>query len=48
MVSLLMAGTGEPARTLIMPPVMFGITAIVIFGVLLAVTYAFRNVGRKH
>jgi hypothetical protein len=44
----LLSESVETARTLPMSPAMFGITAILAFAVLLAVTYAFRNIGKKH
>jgi hypothetical protein len=47
MVSLL-SETAEATRTLPLSPGMFGAVAIVAFAALLAVTFAFRNVGKKH
>jgi hypothetical protein len=48
MLTSLFSATEETARTLPMSPGMFGIVAIVAFGALLAVTFAFRNIGKKH
>lgn len=31
-----------------MPPIAFGVTALVIFAVLLLVTFSFRSVGTRH
>jgi hypothetical protein len=46
--SLLAAATTEAPASLPMPPAAFGITAIVVFAVLLVATLAFRNAGRRH
>lgn len=40
--------TVETTRTLFMDPAWFGILALVAFAVLLAVTFAFRSIGKKH
>jgi hypothetical protein len=42
------AETAEPKRHLPMPPEAFGILAIVVFLILLAITWAFRSSGTKH
>ena len=47
MANLLAAGT-EAAHALPFPPSVFGIGALLVFGLLLAVTYAFRSVSNKH
>ena len=47
MAILLAAGT-EAAQSLPIPPAAYGLLAIAIFGVLLAVTFAFRSVGNRH
>jgi hypothetical protein len=47
MESLLAAGT-EPPHSLPMAPAAFGLLALAAFGLLLAVTYAFRNVSNRH
>jgi len=47
MASLLAEGSQAP-HSLPMPPAAFGLLAIAAFGVLLAVTLAFRNVGNRH
>jgi len=47
MQSLLSAGT-EPAVTLPIPPAGFGLLAIATFGLLLAVTFAFRSISNRH
>jgi hypothetical protein len=44
---LLAEGT-EAAMNLPIPPAAFGLLSIAIFGVLLAVTFAFRSVGNRH
>jgi hypothetical protein len=45
---LLLASTAETERELPMPPLAFGLSALAVFAVLLAVTWAFRNVGNRH
>lgn len=45
--SVLVAAT-EAKASLPMPPAAFALSALAVFGVLLAVTFAFRNVGRRH
>ncbi len=47
MAGLLTEGT-EAAVSLPMPPAAFGLVAIGVFAVLLAVTLAFRNVSTRH
>jgi hypothetical protein len=47
MAILLAAGT-EAAQSLPISPAAYGLLAIAIFGVLLAVTFAFRSVGNRH
>jgi hypothetical protein len=47
MATLLAAATETP-HPLPMDPNWFGITALVIFAVLLGVTFAFRNVNNRH
>jgi hypothetical protein len=47
MATFLAEGT-EAARTLPMAPMWFGILCIVVFALLLAVTFAFRNIGKRH
>ena len=47
MPSYLAEGT-EAAHSLPMPPAAFGLLAIGTFLVLLAVTFAFRNVNNRH
>lgn len=42
------AETEEATRTLFMAPEWFGILSLGAFAGLLALTYAFRNVGKKH
>ena len=44
----LLAGSSETAQSLPISPAAFGILALVAFGVLLAVTYAFRSVSNRH
>jgi drug/metabolite transporter (DMT)-like permease len=44
----LLAETGEAAHALPMSPGWFGLIGIAFFGLLLAVTLAFRNVSNKH
>ena len=44
----LMAEGAEAAHSLPMSPVAFGLSAIGVFLVLLAITYAFRNVSNRH
>lgn len=48
----LLAAAGEAAaeqtRELPLSPVAFGILALVVFAALLAVTWAFRSVGKRH
>jgi hypothetical protein len=46
--AVLAAETTEKPRHLPMPPVAFGILALVAFIVLLCITYAFRSSGTKH
>ncbi len=41
-------GTEPAPRHLPMPPAAFGILALVVFIVLLVITYAFRSSGSKH
>jgi hypothetical protein len=41
-------GGAETVRQLPVSPVVFGIAAMAVFAVLLAVTYAFRSVGHRH
>jgi hypothetical protein len=48
MLSLLSAETEEATRTLFMAPVWFGVVGLLGFAGLLAVTYAFRNIGKNH
>jgi hypothetical protein len=43
-----LSAAAETARTLPMAPAWFGIVAIITFAVLLAVTFAFRSIGKKH
>ncbi len=38
----------EPLRPLPVPPVVFGLGALAGFLVLLGITWAFRNAGRRH
>jgi hypothetical protein len=38
----------EATRKLFMAPEMFGLTALVVFAGLLALTYAFKNVSKRH
>jgi hypothetical protein len=38
----------EETRQLPMSPALFGITAIVVFASLLAITWAFRSIGNRH
>jgi hypothetical protein len=40
--------TAEETRELPMPPWAFGVTAIVVFAVLLGLTYSFKSAGTKH
>ena len=40
--------TADQERELPMPPWAFGVISLAVFAALLAVTYAFRSVGRKH
>jgi len=47
MASLLVEAT-EAQNSLPMSPGAFGLIAIAAFGVLLAITLAFRNVGNRH
>lgn len=47
MQSLLSEGT-EAAVDLPISPVGFGLLAIAVFGVLLAVTFAFRSISNRH
>lgn len=42
------AETEEATRTLFMAPEWFGIIALVAFAGLLGLTYAFKNVNKKH
>ena len=44
----LAAETEQATRTLFMAPEWFGIIAIVAFAGLLGLTYAFKNVSKKH
>jgi hypothetical protein len=43
-----LAETTEPLRELPVDPMWFGIGAIVVFAALLAFTFAFRSVGKRH
>jgi hypothetical protein len=47
MANLLTAGT-EAVQSLPIPPSAYGLLAIAVFGLLLAVTFAFRSVGQRH
>lgn len=47
MAALLME-SAEAARTLPMDPAWFGLIALGAFAALLAVTFAFRNIGNRH
>jgi hypothetical protein len=47
MPNLLAEGT-EAAHSLPMPPAAFGLIAIGTFALLLAITFAFRNVSNRH
>ena len=38
----------EAAGTLFMAPAWFGIVSLIIFAVLLGVTFAFKNIGNRH
>jgi hypothetical protein len=42
------AETAELPRHLPMPPAAYGILALVVFLILLAITWAFRSSGTKH
>ena len=42
------AETAEPQRHLPMPPEAYGVLALVVFLILLAITWAFRSSGTKH
>ncbi len=48
LVTQLLAESTEKARDLPVPPAVFGIGALATFGVLLAITWAFRSVGHRH
>ncbi len=45
--SVLVAAT-EAKASLPMPPAAFALSVLAVFAVLLAVTFAFRNVGKRH
>lgn len=45
--TVLVAAAEAPAK-LPMPPLAFGLLCVGVFGALLAVTFAFRNVGKRH
>jgi hypothetical protein len=47
-VTLVLAVAAEAPHPMPMDPNWFGIVALVIFAVLLAVTFAFRNVNNRH
>lgn len=38
----------EKERTLPMPPWLFGLLALVAFGVLLGITWSFKSIGQRH
>ena len=40
--------TAEPQRHLPMPPEAYGVLALVVFLILLGITWAFRSSGTKH
>lgn len=47
-VKVYLAEHSEATRTLFMDPVWFGIVGLIVFAALLAVTFAFRNIGKRH
>lgn len=48
MATSILAEAAEETMNLPIPPLAFGIVAISTFALLLLVTLAFRNVGRRH
>jgi hypothetical protein len=44
----LLAEGAETTHSLPMSPEAFGLVAILVFAVLLAITFAFRNIGNRH